>query len=806
MRIKVFILIPVVLFFSTEAVAQNISINTSGAANSTLSMLEVLQISTTANTKGLYVSHVGAGAANIAGYFTATGGTGNYAIIVPSGGGNVGIGTSTPGTRLDLGNAIDNKPVFRMHPGTATAVDYSGYAHNDFFMGSYIAGSYPQHYITFGYTADVNRKLHIGSGSNAAFDGTTVFSPAMTVTSGGYVGIGTTTPLGPLHVVGTLPNYVDRMSNVNNEGAHFMFRKARGTTSAPLVLQNGDEIGKFLVAGYDGSNYIMTGGISAVVNGAVAANSVPTDLVFGVSSANMGNPSTNEAMRITNTKKVGIGTTAPLGLLHLNATGQSAFLMSDVTTTGNQLGRIVYDGGSIVTGGGWVFQKMNDAGAFVANLVTVVQNTGNVGIGTITPSYLLDAVRNQNGYSLLSVRNNNAGTSALSGLILYNDQAAAAGIIGLSSSAFSAYPILGTNKIFIDANSSMNGIVLNNEGAQPIMFATSNTEKMRVDGNGRVGIGTSAPSYRLHVYNSDPTLIINSLSDLQPTLTGNQASNLHSNWSQINISSAFNFNCGLYAAVNRINLLGGQTGTTTATYGSVNDVIHAGSGNLGVGYGSYNAVVNSAGANIGTAVGSFAAVYNSGAGSITTAFGVYIPNVQATSKWSIYAPDAAAPSYLAGNLGIGNATPAYPLSVNGDASICGTVRYSGLSGACSDIRYKKELSPLSDALSNVLKLQGVNYFWKANDFPELKFSDRKQIGFIAQEIEKIYPELVLTDKEGYKSVDYSKLTPVLVEAIKEQQRLIETLTNKVNAMENALKTTGIPVNSFPSRQISSEKK
>ena len=43
----------------------------------------------------------------------------------------------------------------------------------------------------------------------------------------------------------------------------------------------------------------------------------------------------------------------------------------------------------------------------------------------------------------------------------------------------------------------------------------------------------------------------------------------------------------------------------------------------------------------------------------------------------------------------------------------------------------------------------------------------RQIGLIAQEVEKIYPELVLTDVDGYKSVDYSKLTPILVEAIKE---------------------------------------
>lgn len=57
----------------------------------------------------------------------------------------------------------------------------------------------------------------------------------------------------------------------------------------------------------------------------------------------------------------------------------------------------------------------------------------------------------------------------------------------------------------------------------------------------------------------------------------------------------------------------------------------------------------------------------------------------------------------------------------------------------------------------------------------MHFVADRQIGVIAQDVEKLYPEVVFTDKEGYKSVDYAKLTPVLIEAIKEQQNLIEAL-------------------------------
>ena len=54
-------------------------------------------------------------------------------------------------------------------------------------------------------------------------------------------------------------------------------------------------------------------------------------------------------------------------------------------------------------------------------------------------------------------------------------------------------------------------------------------------------------------------------------------------------------------------------------------------------------------------------------------------------------------------------------------------------------------------------------------------SEEKQIGLIAQEVEEIFPEIVIDDQSGYKKVDYSKLTPVLIEAIKEQQIIIAQL-------------------------------
>ena len=184
--------------------------------------------------------------------------------------------------------------------------------------------------------------------------------------------------------------------------------------------------------------------------------------------------------------------------------------------------------------------------------------------------------------------------------------------------------------------------------------------------NLRIGIGTTAPAYKLHIYNSDPATIINTFSQFNPTLTVNQAANLHATWSEINTASTFDFNCALWGAVNRINLLAAQTGSVTETYGSVNDSYNYGSGAVGNAYGSYHAVNNVSTGIVTNAFGLRSEISNSGAGSITNGYGLYVGTMQATNKWSIFSNDATAPSYFAGNVGIGTTTPGAKLDVRGD--------------------------------------------------------------------------------------------------------------------------------------------
>ena len=91
----------------------------------------------------------------------------------------------------------------------------------------------------------------------------------------------------------------------------------------------------------------------------------------------------------------------------------------------------------------------------------------------------------------------------------------------------------------------------------------------------------------------------------------------------------------------------------------------------------------------------------------------------------------------------------------------------------SDARLKKEVVSLDSALDKIDTIRGVHYNWIDAAQPQ-----ERQIGVIAQEIQAVYPELVREGGNGYLSVDYPKLTAVLIQSVKELKELIMSLVNK----------------------------
>jgi len=106
-------------------------------------------------------------------------------------------------------------------------------------------------------------------------------------------------------------------------------------------------------------------------------------------------------------------------------------------------------------------------------------------------------------------------------------------------------------------------------------------------------------------------------------------------------------------------------------------------------------------------------------------------------------------------VGIGKTDPAYTLDVVGDVKASGDVLMF------SDERMKTNIEPIPNALEKVLQLSGVTF----NKLDH--HDDRRHTGVIAQEVEKVLPEVVYTDKDGMKSVAYGNVIGLLIEAIKE---------------------------------------
>jgi len=155
-------------------------------------------------------------------------------------------------------------------------------------------------------------------------------------------------------------------------------------------------------------------------------------------------------------------------------------------------------------------------------------------------------------------------------------------------------------------------------------------------------------------------------------------------------------------------------------------------------------------------------------------------------------------------LAISNRTSTYPLIygefdnkrvvINGNAAINGsnyTFYVNGTAGgsaawnSLSDFRLKTDIMTIPRALDKVLRLRGVNFHWKDKE----KMGDKLEVGFIAQEVERIIPEVVNKTNDTY-SMQYAPITALLVEAIKEQQTQIETgklenikLTSRIQKLE-----------------------
>ncbi len=128
-----------------------------------------------------------------------------------------------------------------------------------------------------------------------------------------------------------------------------------------------------------------------------------------------------------------------------------------------------------------------------------------------------------------------------------------------------------------------------------------------------------------------------------------------------------------------------------------------------------------------------------------------------------------------GNLGIGTNTPSQKLEVAGSIKAF-AIDYN------SDVRLKKDVNALEKSEQLISKLKPVSYFW--NETGKQRGGNAElQYGFIAQDVEKVLPNLVNTDSEAYKSVNYAAIIPLLTDVLQLQMQKIKALEEEVKLLK-----------------------
>lgn len=105
--------------------------------------------------------------------------------------------------------------------------------------------------------------------------------------------------------------------------------------------------------------------------------------------------------------------------------------------------------------------------------------------------------------------------------------------------------------------------------------------------------------------------------------------------------------------------------------------------------------------------------------------------------------------------------------------------------ATSDATFKTNIATLTSSLEKVNKLRSVSYNWNSTKYPEKGFDNNRHIGFLAQELLDVIPEVVIKDENNHYAVEYNAIIPVLTQAIQEQQKQIEELKAQVQKQGQA---------------------
>jgi len=631
--------------------------------------------------------------------------TGANIVFAATPGGNVGIGTTSPYSKLNISSSTDT---------TFTV--------NSTSSGSaWILGNAPNGLI-----------LHNVTSTPTIF--TTNGTERMRIDASGNMGIGTTSPSSP----GGTINLVTSSNNItvvksqtsSTTTGYARFDLATGTASSYTLIALQDNTGApyFQLASgsgvlnnyYDGPNHIWrnatgTERMRIDSSGNVGIGTVPTGGYKLEVSSNANVTGYNDIALFKTTNNSG-GTNFTRFLIGQTSTNVIHLEAADQSNTKGKLELQPYGGITAIGPSGALY----------------VDSSGKVGVGTSTPYSLLTTFNNQS-YSTIETGQHGFQT-----------------LTGTTSSDYTLF--MGSDKT--------NGLSY----IQSVQWATNKAPLILNGQGGNVGIGTSSPGYKLDVSGSGDVARLTSSTTSSGILMTDSSG---------------------------IIRVGTRSGAAIFDVNSSERMRIDASGNVGIGTSSPKAplvITPSAFNPSGTITPNKIRLYDDGANNV---YGVGISGGQMDiiAAGSIYFHNTVLASNTTYAMGYFTPKPYTGTTYNGSTlGVVGDILATqNITAYYSDRRLKENVTIITDAVEKVKSLNGIQY--TPNDLAASFGYDKstKLVGLFADEVEAVLPEAVQkapfdTDKNGnsitgenYKTIQYEKIVPLLVEAIKELKAEIEQL-------------------------------
>ncbi|HBA36690.1 TPA: hypothetical protein DCZ15_02325 [Candidatus Falkowbacteria bacterium] len=703
-----------------------------------------------------------------------------YDLLLNPLGGNVGVGTIAPASKL--------------HVSTGTNTDSGTIS---LTLGSVAPSSVRQFVITKDTTTPYGSIITF-SNNTVAEMGYLAFraaqdSEVMRLTSTGLVGIGTTAPAAGLEVATAVSGYTikagaGKIGNVatptaDDDAATKAYADSVASASQPWGLSGSNlyasstawkvGIGITSPQAHLDINTESAETTKVRINGEVTQQKrleirhydaseagLENNMAFIASkagdSATLGHVNTSAAdvdvLTWTQAGNVGIGTTAPEVQLHILGTGNT---IARITSGTSSVARLDF-GDSDDTDRGWiVYNNSGDLMQFVVNAATrmTINSSGYFGIGTTAPTAGLEVATVASGYTI------KAGSGKIGNVATPTVDTDAATKAYVDSMAGTYWGLSGSN---LYASSTAWNVGIGTTAPAKLLQITK-------DG------GSSASAPYLRIENTHTTIdVANDYGGIEfyanDVSTGGVGVSGFIKSVAINagVTSALTFgsrNTGNATEMMRINNLGYVGIGTTAP-----DQALTVAGDL-VGYGLHLDSSTGAGIEIDR-------------GATTNAGGVYFQTAGTDDWWMGLRTDTDKRFHIksgnfdgtaritilptSGNVGIGTTAPSEKLEVNGNVKASSFIW-------SSDRNLKKNVASIDNSLEKILKLRGVTFDWKQDGSPS--------VGLIAQEVEKVFPELVF-GQDGAKGVQYANLVAPLIEAVKAQQAKIEDLEAKTKTIDD----------------------